>query len=857
MRTVRLLADVIRGIASLVALMVLLAAPPILLARFVGWPLPTTINVGDIRHALGGASISDAFVLKILAVACWIAWTQVVLCTVVECAAWARGHAARSVPLGGLVQPMVRQLVITGALLLGSIRPTATLPTTPQPASVAQIAPVLAAATSPVTETPTLSHARELTCVVKHRDSLWLLAEQHLGDGMRWREIHELNHGQPQSDGRTLRDPDLIRPGWILRMPADSVGLDATAAAVVEPSPLDAPEPAPAPAPAPPSPRPAVPAAETAALSAHSQTTTTTTTPVIPRTTTLPVIASTNDVDAIAPADDPADDHFPVPAQLVGATLLAAGVVLTIDGLRRRQMRLRQPGHIIPLPTGDARHAERLLRAAAAIRPANRLDLALRLLAHQLAQVPSAEGTLIDVVRVDGDSIEILLTNPIDAPAGPFEQTGGRVWTLAAETDGPDLDNIASQRSAPASALATVGHLDGRPVLVDLEHGPLVLTGDRQRATDLIWSLALELATNAWADDLRVIVAGNPPPGLDGLDRIEVVESLDSVIEGLHFEHASEQKALAAAGVASRWSARIAEVGDVWTPTIVLVTPGTDSNVAAPPGVGFVRWQASADGASRTLDLGQDHDRLDPPGLDLDHAGLDEEVMAATGEIVAVALSDQPGEELTPMSERDEAAAAPRPLTFQSALRATSEPVTIDVADPDVPDEVVPDPDRVLVRILGPVRIEGAKNPIQRRRIKELIVYLALHPEGVTDEQIMVALWPGDTPTRSAFNQTVSRARAALGTASDGLPIIPYVQGGLYRPSMHLVSDLQLLERGLTQGRPGDVQITGDPFAGSRGFEWAYVEGQAHRAVVMIETALKVSHGRGASELHLRSNSPS
>lgn len=112
----------------------------------------------------------------------------------------------------------------------------------------------------------------------------------------------------------------------------------------------------------------------------------------------------------------------------------------------------------------------------------------------------------------------------------------------------------------------------------------------------------------------------------------------------------------------------------------------------------------------------------------------------------------------------------------------------------------------------------------------------------MTDEQIMVALWPGDTPTRSAFNQTVSRARAALGTASDGLPIIPYVQDGLYRPSMHLVSDLQLLERRNSEdATTAEIQIAGDPFAGSKGFEWAYVEGHAHRAAALIE-GYKLTH---------------
>lgn len=54
--------------------------------------------------------------------------------------------------------------------------------------------------------------------VVKPGDSLWLLAERHLGDALRWREIFDLNVGQLATGG-TLRDPNLIHPGWRLRLP--------------------------------------------------------------------------------------------------------------------------------------------------------------------------------------------------------------------------------------------------------------------------------------------------------------------------------------------------------------------------------------------------------------------------------------------------------------------------------------------------------------------------------------------------------------------------------------------------------------------------------------------------------------
>lgn len=66
-------------------------------------------------------------------------------------------------------------------------------------------------------------------------DNLWDIAAEHLGDGMRWSQIYALNTGLTQPDGGALTDPDLIRPGWQLRMPADAVHLPAWSAAAAQP----------------------------------------------------------------------------------------------------------------------------------------------------------------------------------------------------------------------------------------------------------------------------------------------------------------------------------------------------------------------------------------------------------------------------------------------------------------------------------------------------------------------------------------------------------------------------------------------------------------------------------------------
>ena len=52
--------------------------------------------------------------------------------------------------------------------------------------------------------------------VVQKGDSLWRIAEKTLGDGRRWKELAALNN---------VRNPDLIRPGQVIRLPG-SAGLE-------------------------------------------------------------------------------------------------------------------------------------------------------------------------------------------------------------------------------------------------------------------------------------------------------------------------------------------------------------------------------------------------------------------------------------------------------------------------------------------------------------------------------------------------------------------------------------------------------------------------------------------------------
>jgi DNA-binding SARP family transcriptional activator len=68
--------------------------------------------------------------------------------------------------------------------------------------------------------------------------------------------------------------------------------------------------------------------------------------------------------------------------------------------------------------------------------------------------------------------------------------------------------------------------------------------------------------------------------------------------------------------------------------------------------------------------------------------------------------------------------------------------------------------------LLGPFEIEGAPMP-KRASTRELIAYLALHPNGATRDQLLEALWPDSDPKRSRPRlwQSTAEARRILGDA--------------------------------------------------------------------------------------------
>ena len=857
MTTRRLFRHLTRSLSALATLLLLVGGIPAALVATVGWPLPRSVpRLGDITSALGGQSIDDAFLVKALAVVCWLAWGQFVACVGVEIIGWRHGRAPRAVPLAGALQPLVAQLVVTAALLVQlTPRPSSSAPVLlaaapvvhvydPAPTTVAEVGPMVVTEADPAVASAT-------TYVVKPRDDLWSLAETHLGDGRRWRELFDLNRDRPQAHGGALRRPNLIRPGWVLQLPADAIGLadpagtppaESTRPGAAGPrAPVDAPavaaiaEPA---APVPPCPDP--------------------TPATTPRATALPdtpPAAPIADPPPVAPPM-PSTDGRPltpeavneptgsrVPVGMLGASLMAAGVVVTLDRLRRAQQRRRPPDRMVRMPTDAAIPTEVAVRRAAHASPAGRLDLALRAFARCAARRQAGDPPAVSAVQVGPQGIEILLSNRIEADSDLFTvDAAGQVWTLPAAVADADLEDGAHDIGAPLPALVSIGRHGDSAVLIDLEATACTaLIGDQESTGAAFRAISLELATSLWADTLDVVVVAADAQAYQPLERIRVAGGLAEILPDVEAAAGELSDALARLSAPTTLAARLgATAADGWVPTVVLCEdPASDpeafARLLALAGSGARGLAVVALGevpdAARTLRFHDGTVEATPPGVTLTVTGPTPKQVVAMEEIITAA-ADCAGVE----AESDPLAAAPEPPADAVVLNAPFSDAEFDV----------------LVRLMGPVEIEGAKQPIDRRKAVELVVYLATHPKGLDDERLKTALWPDERAPQASFNTTVTRARSGLGTAADGSHHLPHViaSGGVYRVGPSVTTDVVLLERRLVAARAAAPEaairilraglelVRGLPLAGARqGYEWAYAEGLVARIETVVAEA--------------------
>ncbi len=227
--------------ATATVVITLLGGMPYVLWQATAVPWPDRIaswrELGD--HLT--QPITDPAMVELLAMVGWVCWAAFALSLLTE-AAWYAAHlpqllrdrTAHTAHLQTLpVQRALAALCIgTLALALISLWRPATAHAhqhAPADALRSHIAATAPAHPGPAQDNHHLTHAAEkpssTRCVeytVMDGDTLWTIAEAHLGDPLKWPRIYTLNKTRVQADGKRLTDPDLITPGWRLTIPLAS-----------------------------------------------------------------------------------------------------------------------------------------------------------------------------------------------------------------------------------------------------------------------------------------------------------------------------------------------------------------------------------------------------------------------------------------------------------------------------------------------------------------------------------------------------------------------------------------------------------------------------------------------------------
>jgi nucleoid-associated protein YgaU/DNA-binding SARP family transcriptional activator len=221
--------DTAKAAIRLLAGLMLLAAVPIALVLAVGWPLPREIpSLDQLREAFDRRGVPVEVLVKTLAVIMWVAWAQLVVAVMIEAVAAARGRQARRAAVLPGVQLVAGQLVAAGALVLSLLGPLRSADAAAGPLTLEAVQQPATPPPSPIASPPPAPPASTPSSgggyVVQRGDSYWGLAQQHLGDGARWREIRDANVGRAVDPGRIIgaQDDDL-QPGWLIRLPAATV----------------------------------------------------------------------------------------------------------------------------------------------------------------------------------------------------------------------------------------------------------------------------------------------------------------------------------------------------------------------------------------------------------------------------------------------------------------------------------------------------------------------------------------------------------------------------------------------------------------------------------------------------------
>lgn len=575
----------LKGLLALIGLLGLLVGVPWLLLSIGAGPVPDEwASPAQIWDEVTTRD-DGAVLLVIFRYAAWIAWLFLIFSVVLEAGARILGTDVPQLPGFSLPQGIARYVVGAVTLLFVSAPAVATWAGSASAAPATDITDgtstsgtitsgVAAGALGPaLTDTSTTTEEAPPAPTVDHEvaqgETLWSIAEQHLGDGTRYTEILELNQG-------TIPSSHWISPGQVLQLPDESgsakggIGTEVTAEVGADgthtveqgdtlweiaedelgsgeryPEIVDATgseqQPDGGRLTDPDHIRPGwelqVPgdsatAGDTPGTSGADQQHGAS----VPAPSAGPPDGSASDgssADQGSGGDASGSDSTagkesgsdPVliadPTSSWGRAVLglggitAAGLVGLLELVRRRRA-----GHLGRPGSPGSSALERDLRLAADEHTAATIDLALRHISVSAREAGRALPGLRSV-RMTRHQIDVQLADPMRLPAPWTSTADPRLWTLAVDRAATLAGTGLEEEDAPFPSLVSVGQdEEDAHILVNLAHSrTFAVVGDTTLTRSSLAAMALSLATTPWSAATTVTVIGGHP------DLVRIIDS--------------------------------------------------------------------------------------------------------------------------------------------------------------------------------------------------------------------------------------------------------------------------------------------------------------------------------------------
>lgn len=890
----------LRGLVALLVLAGLVGGLPWALVKFGEWPFHEMPNASCLDR-LTDTFVSDRAVFAVLTAAVWIVWAAFTCSVFVELVSVVRGIEAPHISLAGPIQRaasgLVATLVIAASInhatsaMAASALPTSAGPRPQHPTASLSLASTVRTIDAPVHRVPASAAPNEVANVmvaevltVSPGDTPWSLAERHLGDGMRWRELWDMNRTTEQPDGRLWSDPETVRPGWNLRLPMASAVVSGTHVVVegdtlwdiaaaelgdgrrfpeiynanqgveqpdgehlsnpdlILPSwrltiPTDAASPIASTPPVFEDDAPPVAVTPVPSITPAPSTATPVATAPVVAVTSLSGSTSTLSWPPPAtvrasPDAKPAGRSIELLAGLGGSLVLATGLGARIMVLRRR--RLSRGGAAAPLSKRSADTATAVMRAG----DMPLVQWAAHHISSLVANLPPGYVTGgPQAVELSVESgIEVLWDRQQPAAPSPWTTAdGGWAWRLAYDEDAPTPD---ADLPAAMPALVTIGTRDGRQLLIDLEaFGTIAVSGPDDRVDAFLRSVALELAAGDDLADAYVYTVGVEVADV-GLSRLQAVAA-DDAARHLASARRSVGESMRVVGFDNTFEARLGSTPPIEASVAIVGrgVEGGDAVEAAPRSSTAVVIASAKSNAPCRIKLANDGTaRIEPLGIDFVLVG----VTVETSTVINEALS-----------ELETIAAAPVDSVSPVEDAIEESPGTIVVREGEVPEEIETKADclnpPILVKVLGVPRVPQRPN-LGRRELIATVV-LACHGKPISADLIQDALY-GDEPIKpKTLWNVIASTRATLGEFDDGTAVMPETdrtrsQVGLDR---RVVTDVGVLRSAERMARCDGSEslaalvaahelIEGPPFDAC-GYTWAIDGRIADECAATIESA--------------------